>query len=455
MRIRSDYLFFIGLFLIPFENLFFAPSSGWAAIAPIAFFAYCIFNIKHMGLIFNKYYILFAILGIIILISSFNYIVYAPKISAVIDSIRSIVLGVSFLFSLYIYINIKGNSIDLLMKCLVISYTFSLLYGVIKVIGLQFNINFILSLMEAIEKRYYSKLAYSFTEPSYISMHIFGIILFFIIFFKQSKYTKNMKILFGCFIIFSFAFGKSVRFIIDFLIVLLIYFVSYIFLNRKHLYKFFLIGIVLIIISLTLVSVLVLSSFNLNSFLNNMETDNDAILRLVGIFNNGIYNDGSFALRFFKISTCIFGSLSDRFHFMTGFGLGNLNYPFQLGFYSALEKYNFPYTDGLFLWKEQLNTQIGCLPVRLLNEFGLVIAILIIVGLYKRKYLFFYLTTMWLYIQFDSYAFYTLWLYIYIISNPHTCEYNINNIVVSNKKLLLKILSKGNVNDENRTNNLT
>ena len=47
-------LYKIGLFLIPFENFFFAPSAGWAAIAPIVFFIYFFQNIKWIGPILKK-----------------------------------------------------------------------------------------------------------------------------------------------------------------------------------------------------------------------------------------------------------------------------------------------------------------------------------------------------------------------------------------------------------------
>ena len=46
MLFRDQFLFKLGVLLIPFENFWFAPSKGWAALAPLAFFAYCLWNIR-------------------------------------------------------------------------------------------------------------------------------------------------------------------------------------------------------------------------------------------------------------------------------------------------------------------------------------------------------------------------------------------------------------------------
>lgn len=37
-RLRFEWLLYIALALIPFENLKIAPSTGWGAIAPVVFF---------------------------------------------------------------------------------------------------------------------------------------------------------------------------------------------------------------------------------------------------------------------------------------------------------------------------------------------------------------------------------------------------------------------------------
>ena len=46
LKINTNIFFYIAVFLVPFENLFFAPTAGWATIAPILFGIYFILNIN-------------------------------------------------------------------------------------------------------------------------------------------------------------------------------------------------------------------------------------------------------------------------------------------------------------------------------------------------------------------------------------------------------------------------
>ena len=74
---KTDIIFDIGLFFVPFENFFFAPSAGWAAISPIIFFVYLMVNIKYMGFIIKKYknILILIALGIMISLINFNLLI--------------------------------------------------------------------------------------------------------------------------------------------------------------------------------------------------------------------------------------------------------------------------------------------------------------------------------------------------------------------------------------------
>ena len=53
--IKSDILFFLGIALLPFENMFFAPSAGWGALTPLVFALYVLLNIRYLNRILYKY----------------------------------------------------------------------------------------------------------------------------------------------------------------------------------------------------------------------------------------------------------------------------------------------------------------------------------------------------------------------------------------------------------------
>ena len=45
----KDYdVFKLGVVMLPFENFFFAPSSGWATITPVILFIYMLLNYKYV-----------------------------------------------------------------------------------------------------------------------------------------------------------------------------------------------------------------------------------------------------------------------------------------------------------------------------------------------------------------------------------------------------------------------
>ena len=69
-----NFLFYTGIALLPFENFFFAPSTGWAAIAPLAFFLYFIVNIRYIGNFIYKYKKIWFILIWSFIITFFNFL---------------------------------------------------------------------------------------------------------------------------------------------------------------------------------------------------------------------------------------------------------------------------------------------------------------------------------------------------------------------------------------------
>lgn len=95
-------LYKIGLFLIPFENFFFAPSAGWAAIAPIIFFIYFIQNIKKVKIILKKEKKLMIGSLVIVGISFFISLMYGINIKNIARSFITYFLGIIFYFSLII-----------------------------------------------------------------------------------------------------------------------------------------------------------------------------------------------------------------------------------------------------------------------------------------------------------------------------------------------------------------
>ena len=187
-----DILFIIAIILLPFDNLFFAPSSGWATVTPIILFLYLFFNLKYLSKIVKKYRNIIMFLIMIFVVSLIAFIIHGINFGAFIDTVITLILGVSVLFSFEIYFVQRKNSLNKVCKYLIYSYSISLLIGLLQFIAIKLNIGFLQGLFDLISKRnylQYSRVQFSFTEPSFIGMHLFGVLL------PLYYCTKNKKIL--------------------------------------------------------------------------------------------------------------------------------------------------------------------------------------------------------------------------------------------------------------------
>ena len=389
---KTDFIFMLGVFLIPFDNLIFAPSSGWATVSPLLFFLYLILNFKKIRLEISPIILLFFMFAII---SSFiNYLVYQPNISAFIDGISTLLLGISSYYAFKIYFNHnKSNSFILL---LIIAYSISYIYGLLYLADIQI-VNLI---MGAIEKRHYDRLAYTFTEPSFISLHVYGIILPIIYIFKSNKNIKYLKFLCLLFVVTTFLFGSSTRFLIDSIFVLFFLIFFKIINDKKK---------TLIFIALLLLTVIILYKYS-DYFMGD---------RISRIRELGVYADASLASRWFRINSSIHGYFESPINLFFGFGFSNSDYPFKLGYDIAFSEYANPYTEEVLSLKEMFNSQLFCMPIRLISEFGLVGVTLLIIWLIryiKKGNILIFAIILYLYLQFDSYAFYSIWIYLFYVN---------------------------------------
>ena len=149
--------------------------------------------------------------------------------------------------------------------------------------------------------------------------------------------------------------------------------------------------------------------------------------RIKAIVDKGVYADNSLATRYFRIQASVYGYAEDPGKFLIGYGMGNSILPLRNGYYLALEKYKNNYVHEIITLgkKDYYDASVSyCLYIRLISEYGIIMFIAIIYALvnkikdskfkYKYEILF---VLLYLYLQFDSYAFYSIWLLIFIISN--------------------------------------
>lgn len=396
-----EFIFLIGLFFIPFDNLFFAPTNGWAAIAPIIFFVYCIMNIKSLLNAVKKEKKLLIIIYALIVYSLILYYFYPPEFGNVIDAISTITLGVSSYLSFVIRYVIKKHNIKKDLKVLIYAYCIAIVYGVLKYIALKFNIALILNSFKFIEKRYYDRVAFTFTEPSFITIHVFGVLLIFYHYVckSQKRIIAVLMILFSLITIFSKSSG---RFLIDLAAFFIIYSISNIFNNKMNIKH-----------KLSIILVIIFAIISGTTIMLNNE-------RMQSIAKVGIYGDPSLAARYFRINASIKGYRKEPIKALFGTGLGNSYYFLHYGYDEAVAEYKSDYMDEVIDLGKTYPDHLFCMYIRLMSEFGILMFIFIFCAIIKSiiKYkgnLSLFLMVLWIYVQFDSYALYSIWLYLFLI----------------------------------------
>lgn len=403
--LNSELVFYLGIALLPFENFFFAPSAGWATVTPVIFALYLILNFRLMIRHIIKqrkifiFFILAAILGTI------TAVCYKVNLKDYINAFIPLGLGAVSLLTFSLYYSKKRN-LNTVVSIIVISYALCCVVGLFEYLSIKFDNRSFMTFIGDLSKRNYldffnPRVQFFFTEPSFVGMHLFGVLL------PLYWVTRRKDLLFimGILVVEALGFGVGVRVIVDIVVIAVLYFI---FLILKH-DKAKFIPLILVILGLSF------SYFYENN------------TRVKQIVNEGVYADGSLATRYFRSQASFIGYRNTFPSVLTGFGLGNSMYPLRSGYEEAAEQYENDYTKevedlgGLNFHDDAASYS---LYTRFISEFGLIItAIAIIYLIYltdkstlPQKWL--YLAViLYIYIQFESLGFYAVWLFIVIMQN--------------------------------------
>lgn len=393
----STLVFYAGLVTIPFDNLLFAPSSGWATVSPIIFFAYVCLNVRELARVsFSRR--CGGIFLLLILVQFANLFIHGLITDALMDGLRTLVLGVFFYFALIIRYDTHADRFNGDAKLLYRAYLISFIYGVVWLFASELY-QPLLELFQNVERRYYSRLAFSFTEPSFISIHVFGVLFLFTYFVSDKKLAKKMVILGLLFVLLAVATRSSTRMIMDAGVFLLLFLIRSTCLNRKHSMR----NAFFWILALAVIVAVIASSSRVQS-----------------ILLGGFDGDGSAASRFFRIESMAYGFMADPLATLFGYGPGNMIIPFREGYDQALATYTNSWTKEV----TELGTtswigNIFSMPIRLISDLGLIgmvaiTAFFVMVARKKKLDPFVVLMIAWLYVQFDSYAFYSVWILLFL-----------------------------------------
>jgi hypothetical protein len=398
LRNNFMWLFRLGLFTIAFDNLFFAPSRGWATISPLIFFIYVIVNYRKVKITRN---LLIAIL-FCILYQTIILFVNEIHMLALVDEIQAIVLGMSFYFALKVRYDDKLPFVGALMnddaKYIYYGYLFGFIYGATWLISNKYYLG-LSEVFQIVEKRYYNRLSFSFTEPSFITLHVYGVLWLFLYLVHDSKLRIKIILLGLGYLLLTIFNGSSGRAIIDTLVFLMLIYIKVIFNSQKSVY-----------------SKLVISTFVSSMCIFILSTSQ----RINSIINSGIYTDISGATRWLFIYASMIGYVNRPLKALFGCGIGNVVIFSHIGFDRAFTANGNYYTPEVFsLISADFVTSLYCMPIKIISEWGLILFLFIIIHIIRifiksKIDIFVVIMTFYLYTQFDSYAFYSIYLLIFI-----------------------------------------
>ena len=391
-------MFELGLLLIPFDNLVIAPSSGWATLSPIIFFIYNLLNMKYIPKVLYRENKLIIFLLFISAYQCILMVFNGLNLTAFLDNFLSLILGISFYCSLLIRYNICKKDINKDAALLYKSYVLGFIYGLIRLVAMKW-VHPLLSVFILLEKRSYDRLAFSFTEPSFISMHVFGVMFLITYLISDEKLRRKFLKLGFLYLLVAIVTNSSSRSIIDLVVFLIIYMARAIIRNKKNIFRNL---------------IIIVTSFTIISWISSIST------RVSSIVQKGIYYDASLAARWFRVNASIKGYLVEPYRILFGSGLGNMHISFNEGYAEAYQEYNNVYlTEVNELRNATSISTLFSLPIKLISETGLIVTIIIVTyfiqnAIVRKIDIFVLIMTFGLYVQFDSYAFYSLWILLYI-----------------------------------------
>ena len=243
-----------------------------------------------------------------------------------------------------------------------------------------------------------------FAEPSYIGMHLFGVLLPV----QWVTHDHRLAVLIPVFTVGSILMGSGTRIVIDAVVAGVLWLVVAI--NFKRVGQS-----IASIAGIAAVTAGGVAALSFNPRLNKLATD--GLLR----------GDDSMSARIFHMLAPAWAWRHDTWHALFGWGAGNISVAVRNGYQGAREWYEVrgglvnPEIEGLS--NPPADTFTMSAYVSFITEFGMLaffaFVLLVIFGItrseaWSRRTVCWLLLVAYLYVQFEAYAFYAVWLLIWV-----------------------------------------
>lgn len=418
----SDFLFYAALAMLPIDGTVAGPYMPfWTPLSPWLFMAYAVANWRLLPQVWHRFRAFFLFPVLLIVLSAADwYLVAFHRLPALV-SLAGVAGALACLITLDMALRIKRLSWRHMLDLLILVYWFAFAVGVVQWLSIMLDWtsvkNFFIHLMS---RQYISSTShwgggrpqFLFAEPSYIGMHLFGVLLplVWLVCGRDHKRANRLRVLIVVFTVGSVLMGAGVRIILDSIIALVFVIIE---MNSWHTWRGRLVafGELLVTVGLGACSVAV----------NH---------RLSSIAELGFDGDGSFYARLWQSLGPGAGALKHPKQLLLGYGAGNLSDATHQGADAAvraLERLglNVSAPKGWYAQVTPANMFTMSAYTSFFVEFGLIASVILVVLVlwrighnhaWNKTTVCWLLLTIYLYVQFEGYAFYALPLLLWAVS---------------------------------------
>lgn len=412
VRDATDYLFLAALALLPVDGTvvgWYMPF--WTPISPWTFLLYAALNARLLPAVTARFRGPAHLPLVLGALSIIGWVTAGFHPVPVLESVGGVLGALACLASIEIA-SIKRLDWRQAVRVLIAAYLIALAAGIVQFIAIRFDLTFIRQWFEHLMSRQYitpdsqwggGRPQFLFAEPSYIGMHLFGVLLplSWLIRRHAPELAHWLRALVVAFAVLAIAMGSGVRIIIDSGIALVIAIIEAADLRDRADRRRALLRIAATVVGMGVLSLL-----------------NGRIMSILG--QGPIDGDGSLSTRIVQGLTPLWGMVQRPLNLVFGFGAGNIAAANAAG---GLDVFRFFHGAGAeipgWIYSDQDPDKVFTMSAyaSYLAEFGLAGAAAlgtVIWGLVRRArplgktMACWILLTAYLYVQFEGYAFYAL-----------------------------------------------
>ena len=404
----SDMLLFAAVAMLPFDGTKVGVALPyWTPISPWLFALYAIINWRYLRDTARRFLPFFLFPLLLVIMSVYGWRTMGVHAPALAKSIISVVLAVACPAALDIAIRLKKLPVRTMLTVLFATYAVAFFTGILQYMALESHLNWrpVRVYLWNLQYRYYVGVRpqFMFAEPSYIGMHLFGVLL------PVYWLTKDKRIGFmvTIFAIGAIVMGSGTRIVLDAVVAAFLWMVASINFRSRTLTASF-VG------ALSLMAAGGIGAAFFNPRLNSLAS------------NGLLSGDGSMSARIFHMLAPMWSWKHDLTHFLFGWGAGNISDAVRTGYagvrrwYDAHGGIGNAEIDGLA--NPPTDTFTMSIYASFITEFGVlcftafVVMVLVHVTMnraWHRQTVCWLVLLAYLYIQFEAYAFYAIPLFIW------------------------------------------